>query len=72
MRGNWRSTGAQGCDFLLAAETVDRRGVQGIAIGGLGIIHAYVRERQLMLQQFSVGTAEITQTHRQLGRAIQA
>ena len=63
---------AQGRDLLLAAETVDRRRVQGIAIGGLGLAHAYVREWRLMLQQLSVGAAGTRRTRRQSGRAIQA
>ena len=58
--------------MLLAAQTVDRRGVQGIAIRGLGLVHAYVRDRQPVLQHFSVRTAKITQTRRQSGRAVQA
>ena len=79
MKGEWNERlvqeegqgwAAQGCNFLLTAETMDKRGVQGIAIGGLGLIHACVWERQLMLHQFLVGATEITQTHRQLGRAI--
>ena len=51
---------------------MDRWGVQGIAIGGLGLLHAYMLEKQLMLQQFSMEATEITQTHIQMGRDIQA
>ena len=73
MEGEWRERlvqedgpgwAAHGCDFLLAAETVDRRRVQGMAIRGLGLVHAYVREKQLMSQQFSAGVTEITRPHR--------
>ena len=63
---------AQGCGFLLTAEAVDRRVVQGMAIGGLGLIRAYVRGRQLMSQHFSLRTAMITETRKRSGRAIQA
>ena len=41
------------------------------AIGGLGLLHAFVRDKQLILQHFSIHTAMITETRRQSGRAIQ-
>ena len=66
-----QSRAAQWCGFLQAAEAVGRRGVQGAAIRGLGLLHAFVRDKQLILQHFSVHTAMITETRRQSGRAIQ-
>ena len=37
-----QSRAAQGCDLLQAA---GRRGLQGAAIGGLGLLHAFVRDK---------------------------
>ena len=67
-----QSGAAQGCSFLLAAEAAGRRGMQGAAIGGLGLLHSFVRDTQLILQHFSVHihTSMITETGRQAGRAI--
>ena len=44
---------------------------QGAAIGGSGLLQAFVRDRQLILQHFLVHTSMITETRRQSGRAIQ-
>ena len=63
---------AQGCHFLQGADQVNRRGVQGLAMGGLGILHAYVLDKRQMLQHFSGEATEIKQTHTQMGRDIQA
>ena len=45
--------------------------MQGAAIGGLGLLHAFVRDKHLILQHFSTHTAMITEARRQSGRAIQ-
>ena len=43
-----------------------------MAMGGLGLLHAYVLEKRHMMQQFTVETTNIKRTHIQMGRDIQA
>ena len=45
---------------------------QGLALGGLGLLHAYVLEKRHMMQQFAEEATIIEQTHIQMGRDIQA
>ena len=47
-----QSRAAQGCSFLLTVEGAGRQGVQGAAIRGLGLLHAFVQDKQLILQHF--------------------
>ena len=49
-----------------------RERAQGLAMGGLGLLHAYVLEKRHMMQQFAVEATNIKQTHIQMGRDIQA
>ena len=49
-----------------------RERAQGLAMGGLGLLHAYVLEKRHMMQQFAVEATKIKQTHIQMGRNIQA
>ena len=63
---------AQGCYFLLEADRVHRDRAQVLAMGGLGLLHAYVLEKRHMMQQFAEEATIIEQTHIQMGRDIQA
>ena len=40
---------AQGISFLQAAEAASRRCLQGADMGGLGLLHTFVRDKQLIL-----------------------
>ena len=44
---------AQGGSFVQTAEAAGRRGLQDAAMGGLDLLHAFVRDRHLILQDFS-------------------
>ena len=81
LEGEWRARIAQeegqgwvarGRYFLLRADRMHRGRAQGLAMGGLGLLHAYVLEKRHMMQQFAVEATHIKQTHIQMGRDIQA
>ena len=56
-----RGPGLGSTGVLLSAEGRGR--AQGLAMGGSGLLHAYVLEKRHMMQQFAVEATEIKQTH---------
>ena len=62
---------AQGGSFVQTAEGAGRLGRQGAAMGHLGLSHAFVRDKQLILQHSTANGNLIAEARRQAGRAIQ-
>ena len=61
---------AQGGSFVQTAEAAGRRGLQGAAIGCLDLLHAFVRDKQLILQHSTAQANMIAQARHHAGRAI--
>ena len=59
-----------GVSFVRASEAAGRRGLLNVPTGGLGLLHAFVRDKRLMLQHATAHANMTTEARRQAARAI--